>query len=158
MRKTIIEPRFGERVEKFDESDKVDSFVHSNGVMIDHGNYQRVHLSGMAPINDSEELVGENSVEIQTRTILENIQQYLEALGGSMDDIVRVRVYTKDMEEDDFLTIHEVRSEFFDEAHYPASTLVEVAGFVLDEMLIEIDTEAIIPTDDWEISELDVTY
>ena len=42
--------------------------------------------------------------------------------------------------------IHEVRKEYFSEP-YPASTLVQVAGLVDPELLIEMDAIAVIPED-----------
>ena len=156
MRKTIIEPDVGENIEAFQQSDRVDGLVHSNGVAIERPGFTRVYLSGMVSFDENENLVGTGDVEVQTRVILENIQERLHALEGSMNDIVRVRVYVTDLAPEDFVTIHEVRSEFFEKEHYPASTLIEVEGLVLEEMKIEIDADAIIPDDGWETVPLEL--
>ena len=65
--------------------------------------------------------------------------------GGVLDDIVRVRVYVlAPMTREAFGQIHEARAEFFRREHYPASTLVVVAGLVRADALIEIDADAVI--------------
>lgn len=75
-----------------------------------------------------------------------------EDLGGSMDDVTRLRWYVRD----DALTsanralLHEVRSEFFERPHYPASTTVGVAELVRDDALVELEVEAELPEDGWE--------
>ena len=56
-------------------------------------------------------------------------------------------MYVDDVADEEFVTIHEVRDEFFDREHYPASTLVEVEALALDDLLIEVDADAVIPDD-----------
>lgn len=158
MRKTILEPAIGERIDAFDASSEIDGLQHSNGVAVELPGYTRVYLSGIAPIDDDENLVGAGDVEHQTRVILETIEGYLAELGGTMDDVVRVRVYTNQVPEAEFVTVHEVRSEFFSRDHYPASTLFEVEDLALDGMKIEIDADAIIPEDEWDVDTLSRTY
>ena len=41
--------------------------------------------------------------------------------------------------------IHDVRSEFWTEGKYPASTLVRVDQLIRDGALIEIDADAVLP-------------
>jgi len=69
-----------------------------------------------------------------------------------MDDVVRVWVYIggPDMDQATLETVHAVRREFFDRVHYPASTLVAVDDLVEGSALIEIDADAVVPTDEWE--------
>ncbi len=131
MKKEILNPEAGEWARH--------ETAFSAGVSCDFGDYRRVFISGTTSDADG--------LEQQTREILEEIQSRLENAGGSMDDVVRVRVYVKDseMSEEDLETIHGVRLEFFDSDRYPASTLIGVSEFVQPEYLIEIDAEAVIP-------------
>lgn len=153
MRKTIIDPGVGEGLDAF-EGSAVDGLVHSNGVAVPMDGYTRVFLSGIIALDDDENVVGVGDVETQTRTVLETIEGYLSDLGGSMDDVVRVRVYVDDVADEEFVTIHEVRDEFFDPEHYPASTLVEVEALALDDLLIEVDADAVVPDDGWDADAL----
>ena len=80
----------------------------------------------------------------QTRQTLENIREVLAREGGTMDDIVRVRVYVTQLDSASLRDIHDVRSEFWTEGKYPASTLVRVDQLIRDGALIEIDADAVI--------------
>ena len=72
---------------------------------------------------------------------LERIGAALEALGSSLADVVRTRMYVVDMEANQ-LEVGRAHSEFFSDVR-PASTMVGVAGFVGPEYLVEIEAEAI---------------
>lgn len=101
-----------------------------------------LYISGQLARDASQQLVGKGDIRAQTRQVLENLKAIVERAGGSMNDIVKVTVYVKDMSE--FRAIHDVRLEFFDEAHLPASTMVEIAGFTLPDALIEIEAVAVL--------------
>jgi len=64
-----------------------------------------------------------------------------EQAGGTLDDIARVDVYVRNME--DFEAIHAVRRQYFTGVA-PASTLVEVSKFVNKDYLIEINAIAVL--------------
>jgi enamine deaminase RidA (YjgF/YER057c/UK114 family) len=81
-------------------------------------------------------------IEAQTRQVCENIKAAVEAAGGTIDDICRVDVYIRNMEQ--FAGIHKVRAEYFKEP-LPASTMVEVSKFTSPDALIEISAIAVIP-------------
>ena len=85
------------------------------------------------------ELIGKGDIAVQTEQCIKNIQNALEKLGGTLDDVVQVMVFVKDME--GLREIHEVRLGYFKEP-YPTSTLVEVSGFVHPDALIEITAVA----------------
>lgn len=80
----------------------------------------------------------------QTQQLLENIRETLQREGATMDDIVRVRVYATQVDAASLRDIHEVRSKFWTEGKYPASTLVRVSQLIRDGALIEIDADAVI--------------
>ena len=79
----------------------------------------------------------------QTRAILDIIKAAVEALGGSLSDIVRTRIYVKDIAH--WQEVARVHGEYF--AHIrPACALVE-ARLVDDALLVEIEAEAVISND-----------
>ena len=80
----------------------------------------------------------------QTEQLLENIRDVLRREGGTMDDIVRVRVYATQVDAASLRDIHEVRSRFWTVGKYPASTLVRVSQLIRDGALIEIDADAVL--------------
>ena len=101
-----------------------------------------VFLSGMLARRPDGSIAGVGDIEAQTRQVLENIKAAVEAAGGTMDDVCRVDVYIRNMEQ--FDAIHKVRREYFHEP-LPASTMVEVVKMTHPDYLIEISAIAVIP-------------
>ena len=151
MHKTIIDPGYGQGLEELRGSG-VSEPIFSAGVIIDSGDLRFVYLSGRVATDDAaptaegrQRIVGIGDVKDQTRQVLRNLQVTLGQADGVLDDIVRVRVYVlAPMTREAFGQIHEARAEFFRREHYPASTLVVVAGLVRADALIEIDADAVI--------------
>lgn len=101
-------------------------------------------ISGKVGLKPDGTLAGRTMRE-QTRQTLENIRDVLAREGGTMDDIVRVRVYVTQVDSASLRDIHDVRSQFWTEGKYPASTLVRVDQLIRDGALIEIDADAVLP-------------
>lgn len=110
----------------------------SNAVKIDGG--PLLFISGQLAYNEKRELVGKGDVRAQTRQVLENIKAALAAAGADYSHVVRVTVFIKDMAH--FRDIHDVRLQYFKAGALPASTMVQVSGFVHPDALIEIDAIA----------------
>ena len=100
-------------------------------------------VSGKVGVRPDGTLAGRTMRE-QTQQTLENIREVLRREGGTMDDIVRVRVYVTQVDSASLRDIHDVRSKFWTEGKYPASTLVRVDQLIRDGALIEIDADAVI--------------
>ena len=86
-------------------------------------------------------IAGIGDIEAQTRQVCENVKSAIEEAGGTLDDIVRVDVYVRNMEH--FDAIHKVRREYF-KAPAPASTMVEVCKMTSPDYLIEINAIAVV--------------
>lgn len=102
-----------------------------------------VYVSGLTARDPAGGVVGRGDVKAQTRKILENLRTILAEAGATLDHVVKVTVYIRDMERD-FRAIHEVRAEFF-KKDPPASTMVEVSRLVEPDHLIEIEAVAVAP-------------
>ena len=100
-------------------------------------------ISGKIGVDETGRLAGRTMRE-QTRRVLESIKAVLAREGGTMDDIVRVRVYATQVDAASLRDIHEVRSEFWTPGKYPASTLVRVDQLIRDGAVIEIDADAVL--------------
>jgi 2-iminobutanoate/2-iminopropanoate deaminase len=101
-------------------------------------------ISGKIGVKPDGTLAGRTMRE-QTQQVLENIRDVLQREGGTMDDIVRVRVYATQVDTASLRDIHDVRSTFWTPGKYPASTLVRVDQLIRDGALIEIDADAVLP-------------
>lgn len=117
--------------------------VFSDATRIDLADHTLLFISGKVGIDANGKLAG-RTIKEQTRQTLENIKQVLEHEGGTMDDIVRVRVYVTQVDALSVRDIHEVRTEYFKPGRYPASTLVRVDQLIRDGAVIEIDADAVL--------------
>ncbi|GAA1328131.1 RidA family protein [Leucobacter albus] len=104
-------------------------------------NGRMVFISGMTARNVDGGVTGVGDITAQTHQVCQNLQAAVEAAGGTLDDIARVDVYVRNME--DFAASHEVRAQYFTNTA-PASTMVEVSKFVNKDYLIEINAIAVI--------------
>jgi enamine deaminase RidA (YjgF/YER057c/UK114 family) len=119
--------------------------AYSDCVAVDVSGAKRLFISGVVAEGES--------VKAQTWNVLEEIKNIVSEQSGGMEDIVRVRVYIAKpaLDKTTLEDLHNIRSEFFIEDHLPASTLVEVENLVRDRYQIEIDADAIIPKEGWEL-------
>ena len=100
-----------------------------------------VFISGMTARRADGTIAGIGDIEAQTRQVCDNIKAAVEAAGGTMDDICRVDVFVRNIEQ--FDRIHKVRREYF-KSPPPASTMVEVTKMVSPDYLIEINAIAVV--------------
>ena len=100
-----------------------------------------VYVSGQGAQDTQGKLVGRGDVVAQTRQVLDNMKIALAAAGGTLDDVTKVTVYLKNV--DDRPKVNEVRKEYFKD-NKPASTLIEISRFAIDGMLVEIEAVAVL--------------
>jgi len=101
---------------------------------------ERILVSGTTATGNAGEVIGEGDAAAQTRYILDKIEAAIVQLGGRLADVVRTRIYVRNVE--DWEAVARVHGERFG-AIRPANTLVE-AKLVGDEYLVEIEAEAVI--------------
>jgi enamine deaminase RidA (YjgF/YER057c/UK114 family) len=85
--------------------------------------------------------VGGDDIAEQTREVLRRIARALEQLGGSLDDVVRTRMFVTDISR--WEEVGRVHGEFFATIR-PASSMIEVARLIDPALLVEIEADAII--------------
>ena len=99
----------------------------------------RIYVSGTTA-SGTGGAMGLDDAGEQARAVLEIISGAIEALGGNISDVVRTRIYVKDIAH--WESIARVHGEFFADIR-PACTLVE-ARLVDDSLLVEIEAEAVV--------------
>jgi enamine deaminase RidA (YjgF/YER057c/UK114 family) len=83
------------------------------------------------------------SWEGQTRLAFANVGKALRAAGADWPDVVKLTIFVVDVSA--LPTIRAVRDEFVDTRRPPTSSLVQVAGLVHPDWLIEIEAVAWLP-------------
>ncbi|MCL6642157.1 MAG: Rid family detoxifying hydrolase, partial [Candidatus Bipolaricaulota bacterium] len=97
-------------------------------------------LTGQNPLHPSTGHLVQGDIQAQARQCLENLKAILEASGSSMDKLVKVTVFAKDLQH--FQAINQVYSEYFKE-NPPARSFVEVSRLPRDAA-IEIEGIALL--------------
>ncbi|MDX8505548.1 RidA family protein [Mesorhizobium sp. VK25A] len=116
--------------------------AYSDAVRVDLSDHTLLFVSGKLGV-DGKGVIASRSMREQTRQVLENIRSTIAKAGGSMTDIVRVRIYVAVIDDASIRDVHEVRREFFNDGELPASTMVRVDQFVRDGALIEIEADVV---------------
>lgn len=98
-----------------------------------------VFVSGQTPLDPNTGTIPVG-ITAQTKRGLKNVQAIVEESGCSMDDVVDVSVFLKDL--NDFAAMNDVYKEFFI-SPYPARAAVEVSRLPLD-VLVEIKATVLV--------------
>jgi enamine deaminase RidA (YjgF/YER057c/UK114 family) len=115
----------------------------SQGVI--QGPGQVVHVTGQVSWDEHDQVVGPGDVEAQTEKAIDNVRLVLAEVGGVLDDIVSMTIYFLDRAH--LPAIQRVRSRYFTEGSAPASILIQAAGLVVPELLVELVPVAVVPDD-----------
>ncbi|WP_140400100.1 RidA family protein [Aeromicrobium sp. PE09-221] len=101
----------------------------------------QLFLSGLHAGDGAGGVLGDGSTYDQARQTFIKIRHLVEAAGGTMDDLVTLRLYLTDIGEK--AEIGRARAEFFS-GDFPCSTLVEVSALVEPGLTVEIEAQGII--------------
>ena len=101
----------------------------------------QLFVTGTVATDEDGEIVGVGDPYAQTVQIIRNIEKALNALGASLKDVVRTRMFVTDISH--WQEYGRAHGEFFKEIK-PCTTMVEVRKLIDDRLLIEIEADAIV--------------
>lgn len=102
---------------------------------------QLIFVSGTAAVGDDGRTECSGDMAGQARACLRKIERALEAAGASLADVVRTRIYVTDISRwEEIACVH---GEAFADIR-PATSMVEVSRLISEDMLVEIEADAVI--------------
>ena len=107
---------------------------------IRRGNH--IWVTGTVAVDADGKAVAVGDPEGQAERCFDIIEAAIGKLGASFADIVRTRMFVKDIAAHNqaFGQVHGRRFK----GHEPATTMIEVSRFISDEFLIEIEADAFV--------------
>jgi enamine deaminase RidA (YjgF/YER057c/UK114 family) len=100
-----------------------------------------IHVSGTTSTDSNGNVVGQGDAREQTVQTIRNIEKALNALGATLKNIVRTRIYVTDIS--NWEAVGKAHGEFF-ATILPATSMIEVSRLIDERMLVEIEAEAIV--------------
>jgi enamine deaminase RidA (YjgF/YER057c/UK114 family) len=101
-------------------------------------------ISGQTAWDEGKNIVGGDSVLEQARQAFRNIRKAMEAVGGTLTDIVALRIYVVDYQAECGTAVGTALRECFSTENPPASTWIGVQALADPEFLIEIEATAVL--------------
>jgi 2-iminobutanoate/2-iminopropanoate deaminase len=103
-----------------------------------------VFLSGQVGWNERQQMIGPNDLRAQTWQTFRNIETAIKMAGGTLTDIVSMRIYIVEEKLEESHHIQEALKEFFPQDRAPTTTWIGVRALANKEFLIEIEATGVI--------------
>jgi enamine deaminase RidA (YjgF/YER057c/UK114 family) len=102
---------------------------------------EMIFVGGTAATDSQGTTHGPGDPYAQTVYALDKIEDALRELGGSLEDVVRTRIFVKDIE--DWQEVARAHAESFGRVR-PCTTMVEVSRLIAPDLLVEIEADAVL--------------
>jgi 2-iminobutanoate/2-iminopropanoate deaminase len=120
------------------------SLSHGFSQVVIASGKKMVFISGQTAWDARKKIVGGDNVLEQARQALRNLQAAVEATGGTLKDVVALRIYIVDYQAENGTAVGTALREFFSPENPPASTWIGVSALAVPEFLIEIEATAVL--------------
>jgi reactive intermediate/imine deaminase len=126
-----VEDRHGLIIRANNTEDAPKNSIHTQTVAFSHYN----HITAQLPINPKSGQIVAGGVKEQARQCLRNIKAIVESVDHVMDDLVKINIQLKNIEDID--AVNTIYTTFFN-GDLPARTIVGVSAISMDA-LVQID-------------------
>lgn len=115
----------------------------NHGILTEGGKI--LWLAGQDASDANGTIVAPGDILAQYEQVLRNLQAVVEAAGGTMQDIVKLNIFTTDraLYKANLKALGKVMKAFFGEV-YPAMALFEVKGLFQEAALVELEGVAVL--------------
>ena len=120
------------------------SLPHGFSQVVVASGRKMVFISGQTAWDVRKKIVGGDSLLEQARQALRNVKAAIEATGGSLPDVVALRIYIVNYQAESAKAVGSALREFFSSENAPASTWIGVSALAVPEFLIEIEATAVL--------------
>jgi 2-iminobutanoate/2-iminopropanoate deaminase len=120
------------------------SLPHGFSQVVIASGRKMVFISGQTAWDTRKNIVGGESVLEQARQAFRNLDAAIKAAGGTLKDIVALRIYVVDYQAESGTAVGTALREFFSSQNPPASTWIGVSALAVPEFLIEIEATAVL--------------
>jgi Putative translation initiation inhibitor, yjgF family len=120
------------------------SLPHGFSQVVIASGKKMVFISGQTAWDARKNIVGGDSVLEQARQAFRNLEKAMEATGGTLKDVVAMRIYVVDYQAESGTAVGTALREFFSPQNPPASTWIGVSALAAPEFLIEIEATAVL--------------
>jgi enamine deaminase RidA (YjgF/YER057c/UK114 family) len=102
-----------------------------------------IAVSGQVAWNAEQELVGGEDLAAQTQAALANLQTALRSVDAELADVIALRIYVVDLENQDSGAVTSALQAFFPAHTAPAATWIGVLSLANPALKVEIEATAV---------------
>jgi enamine deaminase RidA (YjgF/YER057c/UK114 family) len=130
--------------EYFNPTNLFPSLPHGFSQVVIASGKKLVFVSGQTAWDAQKNIVRGDSLLEQARQAFRNLETAMEAAGGTLKDVVALRIYVVDYQAESGTAVGTALRECFSMENPPASTWIGVTTLAAPEFLIEIEATAVL--------------
>ena len=104
-----------------------------------------IFVAGQVGLDKKGQMVSKDDFRAQALQAFTNMKAVLAAAGATPANILKLNYYVVGLNRERLTALREVRDQFIDKAHPPASTLAGVQALFREDCLVEIEAVAVVP-------------
>ena len=103
-----------------------------------------LYVSGQVAMDETGKVIG-TTFEQQSERVFANLKVALAAGGADYSHVVKMNIFVRDLTTAKVKALRDIRQRLFG-THQPASTLVATPALVNEDLMLEIEVVAVIPS------------